>query len=205
MTRAYWVCLLIATGLSTATAAPVQWPVIEGGNNHFYDWVPGYMTWTDARNAASSMTYSGFSGYLATVTSSSEQGFFQQHFSQTGAGSTLIGWLGGYQDTSAPDYTEPSGGWRWTSGEPWGFTTWWTDRGLPDDFNGSQDYLRTQPVGSNVFWDDIENDPDASYIGGFFVEYPVPEPTSITILALGCLLGARQRRPRARSIKNREI
>ena len=31
-------------------------------------------------------------------------------------------WLGGYQDTSTPDYREPGGGWRWVTGEPWGYT-----------------------------------------------------------------------------------
>ena len=33
-----------------------------------------------------------------------------------------VWWLGGYQDTSTPDYREPGGGWRWVTGEPWGYT-----------------------------------------------------------------------------------
>jgi hypothetical protein len=191
-TATFAVAALLA---SQALAAPVQWPASQGGNDHYYDWVPGYLTWSDARTAAESSIFLSTPGHLATIVTPAENAFFQSHFSQS-TGPTLIGWLGGYQDPASPDYSEPAGGWRWVTGEPWTFTKWWTDKNLPDDFNGQQDYLRTQPVGPDIFWDDIENDPNPYYIGGYFVEYPVPEPAlAVPMLLASSLYLTRRRRP----------
>ena len=38
---------------------------------------------------------------------------------------TSKGWIGGYQDMNASDYSEPDGGWKWVTGEPWSFIGWW--------------------------------------------------------------------------------
>ena len=40
--------------------------------------------------------------------------------------------LGGFQDRSAADYSEPAGGWKWVTGEPWSWTGWWP--GEPTNF-----------------------------------------------------------------------
>ena len=32
------------------------------------------------------------------------------------------GWLGAYQVRTAADYTEPAGGWKWVTGEPFAFS-----------------------------------------------------------------------------------
>jgi hypothetical protein len=172
----------------------VQWPTASGGNGHYYDWIPGYIRWTDAKTAAMSLSFSGAQGHLATIATSAENDFFKSKFSQTGSGQTLIGWLGGFQDTTAPDFSEPAGGWRWVTGEPWTFTSWWTAQGFPDEFlNHSQNFVRTQPVGPDVFWDDIENDPGPGLIGGYFVEYPVPEPAGFAIMTIFTIATAARR------------
>jgi hypothetical protein len=174
---------LAVSAATTAFATPIQWTVSAGGNGHFYDFVSDpNVIWTDANTAADALTFEGLQGYLATITSAPENAFMATNFSAE-AGPDQNGWLGGYQDTSAPDYSEPAGGWRWVTGEPWSYTNW--APGEPDNDGGDQNYLR-----SNVLfeWDDLENDPanpSVEEISGYFVEYSaVPEPGSLLLLGL---------------------
>lgn len=183
--------LAVSAG-STALAAPIQWTVASGGNDHFYEFVSDpNVKWSDAKVDAEGLTFGGQQGYLATITSAGENAFMATNFSAE-AGTTQNGWLGGFQDTSAPDYSEPAGGWRWVTGEPWSYTNW--VNGEPDDAGGGQNSLR-----SNVAfaWDDLANDPanpSVQNISGYFVEFPVPEPASFTLLMLSG--GIFIRRPR---------
>ena len=189
-------CVLSLGAVSGALAAPIQWPISAGGNNHYYDFVSApNIKWTDAKTAAEKLTFAGVHGYLATVTSAPESSFMATNFSAE-AGPFQNGWLGGYQDTAAPDYSEPAGGWRWVSGEPWSYTNWFVSGPVePDNLNGTQNYIR-----SNVDfrWDDFANDPSnpsLQFVSGYLVEYPVPEPVGWTIPALvGSLLMLRTRR-----------
>jgi hypothetical protein len=174
---------------STAGATPVQWSTSSGGNGHYYDFVlaPNIL-WTDANATAQSLVVDGVHGYLATLTSAAENNFLFSTFSAQ-AGPLQEGWLGGYQDTSAPDYSEPSGGWRWVTGEPWSFTAW--ANAEPDNIGGNQNYLR-----GGSTWDDMANNPtneSVQFVSGYFVEYPVPEPASCAML-IGSLVLVRRRR-----------
>jgi hypothetical protein len=49
-------------------------------------------------------------------------------------------WIGLFQDHADPGYSEPAGGWTWSSGEPLAFTNW--APGQPDDVGG-QDFGRS--------------------------------------------------------------
>src|SRR5947199_8078810 len=82
--------------------------------------------------------------------------------------------MGPYQDKTAPDYSEPGGGWRWVTGEPWGGYTHWYPR-QPDNDGNVHD-----PDGENVLefdaklgnlWNDF---PVHLLIGGYIVEYEPP-------------------------------
>lgn len=94
-------------------------------NAHYYQYIP-YSTgttgaWTDAYDAAKLMTYMGQSGYLATITSQSED----EYVNALSSGKT--GWLGGtsmahaltggtmYYDGFTPAASNPSG-WYWACG-----------------------------------------------------------------------------------------
>src|SRR5882672_3088446 len=61
--------LMICVGVSSALAAPIQWPASLGGNNHYYEFVlMPEIRWSDAKVAAEARTFNGFHGYLATDT-----------------------------------------------------------------------------------------------------------------------------------------
>src|SRR5688500_9048970 len=70
-------------GASALAAAPVQWPAAQGGNNHYYEWVPsGFITWNNASVGAAARTFGGVNGHLATMTTLAENTFFETNFSQ---------------------------------------------------------------------------------------------------------------------------
>ncbi|GAA4318703.1 hypothetical protein GCM10023184_03070 [Flaviaesturariibacter amylovorans] len=72
------------------------------GNGHYYEYIPGSITWTDARNAAAARTYFGMRGYLTTVTSQAENDFIREKLRSNS-------WLG------ASDLAY-EGQWRWVTG-----------------------------------------------------------------------------------------
>jgi len=113
-------------------------PLLNPNNGHYYERITGTITWVNAKTAAESMSHMGVSGHLATVTSYEENWWIVENL---GGELTLDHWLGGYLDTD--------GNWKWVTGEPWGFTSWW---------NG---YGWTEPSGDGnaIEYDDAEQDP----------------------------------------------
>ena len=174
--------------------APIQWTIATGGNDHYYEatlWTPSdtNRTWTQARNIAAARTFNGLPGHLVTITSEAENTIAGNQLSDFGMDSF---WLGGYQDHSSPSYSEPAGGWRWLTTEPWSYTAWFP--GFPDEYqHRGQDYLRG--IGHGL-WDDIEHSYSESL--GYIVEFQaVPEPSAFVLadLALvGLLVASRRHR-----------
>ncbi|MBX7075529.1 MAG: hypothetical protein K1X71_20500 [Pirellulales bacterium] len=175
----YLLVLLIAL-LQTrhdAVAAPLRWDVHDGGNGHYYEAVQQPMDWFAARDAAAAREYDGLPGHLLTMTSAAELDFIRQNLP--------LGkyWIGLFQDTTAPDFSEPAGGWRWVTGETFDYANWWP--GEPNDLNGHEDAAHTDAA---MWWNDLNprfNDPY------FYVEYePIPEPAAIQLLVLATTLVA---------------
>jgi VCBS repeat protein/HYDIN/CFA65/VesB family protein/lectin-like protein len=151
------------------TAAP---PVYNPANGHWYQEVQGPgLTWAQARDAAAALSYAGLPGHLVTLSSANENQFIANNVPNAQAGSTH--WIGGYQDHLAPDYSEPTGGWRWVTGEPWSFTCW--NGGEPNNAGG-EDFLQWFASG---IWNDL---PGRATITGYLVEYEpfIPPLLSIT-------------------------
>jgi hypothetical protein len=96
----------------------VQWKVSEGGNGHWYRLsVTGPTTWQSAKASAEIQ-----GGYLATLTSDPEKRFVQAVVASVpGYGESAVRrwgpWLGGFQDRTASDYSEPRNRWRWVTGD----------------------------------------------------------------------------------------
>jgi hypothetical protein len=155
-TRSF-VAGVVGVGMMTTGATAqqaVQWRVQDGGNGHWYAKVPrNGLNWVDCRPLAENM-----GGYLATPTSAAETSFLVANLL---AGENAA--VGGYQDASTPDFYEPSGGWRWVTGEPWSYQNWSPfplDRPEPNNWSifGDENWLTLYSDGAwndgpyNVWW-----------------------------------------------------
>ena len=137
--------------------APVQNPA----NGHYYDWVNhgAAIDWDTARIQAQASSHLGLAGHLLTVNDVGEHIFIVNNILQRG-------WIGLYQDLNDPSYSEPNGGFVWTTGEPLGFFQPWNS-GEPNHGNGNEDYVEYTTGGG---WDDNELS-GAGFVTGYFVEY----------------------------------
>lgn len=98
------IALTLALLPTFANSTPIQWTVADGGNDHWYDFVPAFLTWDNARTAALSRTHLGLDGYLATITSQAEQDFLNSNWPFNSNY-----WLGGSDQAS-------EGNWIWVDG-----------------------------------------------------------------------------------------
>jgi len=188
LSKLYAISLgLLLLMLSPAQASPVSTAfTISDVEFNYYELVEAPLTWEDAKTAAEARTYQGVSGHLATMTSLEESNFVTAYLNDLSIVDVVWqAWVGGYQDHSVQDYAEPSGGWRWITGEPWSFSNWVP--GEPNDQDG-EDFL-TVSLDHNCQWNDSHG-----VNPGYVVEYAVPEPTTLSLLALGGLAMMRRRR-----------
>lgn len=171
---------------SLSPAAPVQWTSAMGGNNNWYDYVPGNIfdpfSFGTARAAALASTHLGMSGYLATVTSLAEHQFIRGSFGfLAGFGNT------GNQFLGASD-ADVEGVFRWLDGPEAGqtlsYTNWAT--GQPTGSGDGLAMLINYNFGGAEGWVDTNG------AFGYVIEYgdgvansAVPEPSTILLLAGG--------------------
>ena len=138
---------------------PVQWRSEDGGNGHWYAKAIGTSpkTWVDSRNAATAR-----GADLVAISTAAENAWIVTHFDLShDPCSGYRGWfIGAYQDLLASDYSEPSGGWRWSNGEPWGWTNW--RPGAPDNYLGNQHWALIDTPAEGQAWDDLSAGPDGS-------------------------------------------
>jgi hypothetical protein len=188
-------CIVIAAFMLTvalsASADPVLWSQAAGGNGHYYALVehPEGMNWFEARDEAWTLSHLGVFGHLATITSEAESNFIIDNL-LTGSPSSYY-FLGGFQPPGSP---EPDGGWEWITGEVWDYTNW--NPGEPNNNNGIEDVLMVYGAGPDFGeWNDCpgtsSGGPDP--FGGYVIEYPVPAPGGLLLLALA---GGPRRRKR---------
>lgn len=140
----------------------VQWREEDGGNGHWYLLVTtsAPISWEHARSEALRV-----GGDLATFSSLAE---VEQFISRHANAGPHAAWIGLYQDSSATDYSEPRGGWRWVTGEPVGWTHWST--GEPNEVTGRENYANMwlNQSGTPGSWNDYQFGGPASYV----VEWP---------------------------------
>ena len=148
--------LLLVPSAAFGQSQPVQWRVEDGGNGHWYQ-VTASITW-NWQQAQDSAVARG--GHLATLTSPAENAWVKE-FLGTGAPGQEQAFIGGFQDRSASDYSEPAGGWRWVTGEVMSWTAW-TD-GNPSNVVfgpcGCEDFMTMVNISiSPISWNDVSDD-----------------------------------------------
>lgn len=177
----------LAGAMITAQAATVLNP----SNGHYYEVVANPLSWHDAAAAASSSSYMGLSGHLATFTSSAENAWFTTTFGHQGD----IPWIGLYQP---PGSAEPTGGWTWVTGEAFVFNNW--NAFEPNDAGG-EDAAHLWGTGgaSGQDWNDLASSRTLPYVVEYEAAVSTPDGGS-TMLCLGggllTIAGLRNRRTR---------
>lgn len=163
---------LLALAVPSARATPIFF------NGSYYEFVSGpAVNHNEAVAAASSHTYLGQQGHLATITSAAENAFVQ---------SLGGGWLGGSRTGSVWSWDTGEGAfWNGASGgSPTGLYANW-DVAEPNNSGGGEPYLLMRPTGR---WQDYNGTGrDVNY---YVVEYnhvPVPETASLASFGLGLL------------------
>jgi len=138
----------------------------NSANGHFYNFVTNSgIDWGVAQSAAAGSNYFGLQGYLATITSASEQAFVAGKLQGEG-------WMGGSDANS-------EGVWRWVTGPENGQQFWsgnfsgtgmpgqyqnWAS-GEPNDAGGVEDYAHFLVTGK---WNDYAA---TTSVAGYVVEY----------------------------------
>lgn len=183
--------ILVMLFAQNASAIPIFSPV----TGNYYEAISGTYDWATANSNAIAK-----GGYLATLTSSAENNWVWANV--VVGGNPAFYWLGGYQD---PAGSEPSGGWKWVTGETWSYANW--NGGEPNDGTppGNEDYVQ---FWNNGAWNDINGNSanttygtgssaGTRYYQGYIVEYTaIPEPALISFLGLSLftLLGFRRKK-----------
>lgn len=127
--------------------------IIDPMGGHAYKIVDDNLTWNQARTAAKQLVYGGVQGYLANITSESEDEFIVEHL-------TGNGWIGASDQGNEGD-------WKWLDGPEAG-TSFWSGAGA---INGGQPVLGPGDVPMYNNWNYIEpnnsgNEDCAEYIVG---------------------------------------
>ena len=113
-------------------------------------------------------------GYLSTTTSDSERELVADL--NIDNLDVEVVYLGGFQNTNSPDFSEPEGGWEWVTGEAFDYDGWNRVGGEPGNHGGGPENVMIM-AGSR--WADIAaGDP---YIKTYVVEFDRDPTTGLDI------------------------
>ena len=127
--------------LSATTQQPPQFAdftYIGEYQNHYIYYHNAGLNWLDARQKCLNN-----GGDLLVINNAQKQSHYASILNSNS-------WIGLYQDVNDPNYSEPSGGWKWVDGTPLTFENW--NSGEPNNVGG-EDYGHF--TGGNHFWNDL--------------------------------------------------
>lgn len=179
------VLSLLLVSISVAAPSHAQ-PFYYPGNNHNYELIPVQTTWAGARAAAEALTFQGFPGHLATITTADENAFIATTFAS--GQPQYFAWTGGNEPND-------NGVWIWSGGPedgvqfsiggtatlPFNYVNWGGVE--PNDFAAGEDYQAINlgdqfgPIPPGA-WIDSPNPNPADPIFGYIVEYETT-PTGV--------------------------
>ncbi len=166
----------VATRSAAQPSGPIQWRLEDGGNGHYYQLSltldnPGdhYLSWTQARALAETLSFVGVQGHLVTLTSAEENAWVVQHIAPASRNPAPL--LGGFQP---PGSSEPDGEWQWVTGEPFVYTNWAPLE--PNEAVPGADYLvyTADPEPTVGTWNDV-----ADLVSAYIVEFDTIPTTPI--------------------------
>lgn len=133
----------VATEVPEAGFVPVHPRFYEfGGHRYGITFTRG--TWLECEAEAVAR-----GGHLVAINSPAEQQFITNTF-----GSPETYYIGLRQTPGDPDFSEPGGGFKWTTGEPLTFTNW--SPGEPNNYTGAgEDFVQFGP--NAMSWGDVSN------------------------------------------------
>lgn len=152
--------------LAGCVALPAHaWNTVVWGGS-VYEYVEDYAKWDEAKARAAGMSYLGFPGRLATITSAEEQAAIESIIPSHWSYNAMIGGTdAGHEGTWVWDTGPEAGTIFWKDGAPYnGAYTHWRP-GEPNAFSASEDYL----VLYEHRW--IDSSANDFYHRGFIVEY----------------------------------
>ncbi len=156
----------VGTGNTLIQAFVPPMPELNPSNGNYYFAVSNIgISWDDAKLAAEGMSFMGVQGHLATITDQPENDFIY-----AALGGVHRHWVGGFQDLMDPMYSEPAGGWKWITGEPFVYTNWLV--GEPNNTGAfpSEDFLELLDDGAfGETWNDAH---PMEHPEGYVVEFP---------------------------------
>jgi hypothetical protein len=85
-------------------------------------------------------------GHLVTISNDDENTLVGHHYT----GGNYI-WIGLFQNTNSPEFSEPDSGWEWVTGEPLDYINWHSGEPNDDQGDGSEQYVFIQ---ENNTWND---------------------------------------------------
>jgi hypothetical protein len=166
-----FVFIIIVLGLCFNSVAQLSAPVHFEHTGHYYAVDKECVTWTEAREYASGLTFAVpgtpylWQGHLVTIQDSAEDNFVR--WTYLGQWDLYLqSWLGAYRTSDAGS---PADNWAWVTCEPWKYTNW--DVNEPDHYE--EDYARMLAFFDGRWHDfpDIADVPDYLYT---IVEFEPP-------------------------------
>ncbi len=117
---------------------PEGW-IQNPANGHCYK-ATSRGTWAEAHAEAVSL-----GGHLVTINDIDENRWVFSTFASLLDRPVELAWIGLYQDTEDPAYSEPDGAWKWTSGEDSDYRNWSGDE--PNNWRDEQSALMSSADG----------------------------------------------------------